>query len=308
MSKTLIFGHKSPDTDTICSAIALSYLHNALGNDTEAVRLGELNEETTYVLEYFSIEAPRLIGDVSIETEDVILVDHNERSQSADGIEKVNIRQVVDHHRIANFETTEPLYYRAEPVGCTATILVKLFRENNVEIPHAIAGLMLSAIISDTLLFKSPTSTEEDEQAASLLAELAEVDLHIYGLAQLKAGAAITGKTVEELISIDSKPFTIGQVDIEVAQINVVDIADVLSMKQEVLAAMDTVRIEKNQALFLLLVTDILNNNSVGLVSGDEALVTTAFKGEVHDHLIDLPGVVSRKKQVIPVLSETITQ
>src|SRR5690554_4959839 len=160
MSKVLVFGHKNPDTDSITSALVYAYLKQQLGVNAEAVRLGEVNNETKYALEKFGFEAPRLIGDVSEEAKEVMLVDHNERQQSADGIENVKVTEVIDHHRIANFETADPLYYRAEPVGCTATILNKIFKEKNVEIPSNIAGLMLSAIISDTLLFKSPTCTD----------------------------------------------------------------------------------------------------------------------------------------------------
>jgi len=308
MNKTLIFGHKSPDTDTICSAIGLSYLHNALGLETEAVRLGEVNDETKFVLDYFQYETPRLIGDVSVEAEEVMLVDHNERGQSADGIEHVRIVQVVDHHRIANFETSEPLYYRAEPVGCTATILVKLFRENKIEIPKNIAGLLVSAIISDTLLFKSPTCTEEDKAIALELASIAEIDIEAYGREQLKAGASVSGKSAEELITIDSKPFTVAGVDIEVAQINVVDLTELQPRKAELLAAMETARADKKQALFLLVVTDILHNNSIGIVAGQTSYVEAAFKAEVKDDIVDLPGVVSRKKQVIPALSTAIEE
>ena len=305
MSKTLVFGHKNPDTDTICSAIALSYLKNELGKNTEAVRLGEINDETQFVLDYFGVNAPRLVGDISQEVKTVMLVDHNERGQSADGIEQVEVLEVVDHHRIANFETTGPLYYRAEPVGCTATILVKLFRENGVAIPKEIAGLLVSAIISDTLLFKSPTSTEEDELAARELAGLADIDLETYGLAQLKAGASIVGKTPEELITIDSKPFTMGKFQVEVAQINVIEIIDVLAMKEEMLQAMETAMATKNQDTFLVLITDILNNNTVGLVTGNTELVAQAFNKSVDNNVIDLPNVVSRKKQVVPVMTET---
>lgn len=141
--------------------------------------------------------------------ENVILVDHNERQQSADDIGSVRILEVIDHHRIANFETSDPLYYRAEPVGCTATILKKLYKENGVEISKETAGLMLSAIISDSLLFKSPTCTEEDVKAAKELAEIAGVDADTYGLEMLKAGADLSDKTVEQLITLDSKEFDI---------------------------------------------------------------------------------------------------
>jgi Inorganic pyrophosphatase/exopolyphosphatase len=304
VSKILIFGHKNPDTDTICSAIAYEYLKKELGFDAEAVALGAVNEETAFALEKFGVSAPRIITNIAENAEKVMLVDHNEFGQSADGIEQVEILEVVDHHRISNFETSAPLYYRAEPVGCTATIIAKMFRENVIAIPAKIAGLLLSAIVSDTLLFKSPTSTKEDEIAARELAAIANVEIESYGLAQLKAGASIIGKTPEELISIDSKPFTMGCQKVEVAQINVVEISDILTMKAEVLAAMETARMAKEQDLFLVLVTDILNNNSVGLLSGDATIVEKAFNTAVENSIIDLPGVVSRKKQVVPQLTE----
>ncbi|HLU23082.1 MAG TPA: DHH family phosphoesterase, partial [Bacillaceae bacterium] len=162
MAKTLIFGHKNPDTDTITSAIVYADIKTKLGADVEAVRLGEVNGETQFALDTFGVEAPRLVTTVANETDQVILVDHNERQQSVDDIEQVRVVEVIDHHRIANFETSDPVYFRAEPVGCTATILKKIYKENNLEIDKKMAGLMLSAIISDSLLFKSPTCTEED--------------------------------------------------------------------------------------------------------------------------------------------------
>ncbi|MBR2568648.1 MAG: manganese-dependent inorganic pyrophosphatase, partial [Paenibacillus sp.] len=176
MEKVLVFGHKNPDTDTICSAIAYAELKRQLGVDAEPVRLGNVNGETQYALDTFKAEVPRLVETVANEVNGVILVDHNERQQSVSDIEKVQVLEVIDHHRIANFETSAPLYYRAEPVGCTATILNKLYKENGVAIKPEIAGLMLSAIISDSLLFKSPTCTQQDIDAAHELAGIAGVD------------------------------------------------------------------------------------------------------------------------------------
>lgn len=147
MSNLLIFGHKNPDTDTICSAIAYADLKSQLGFQVEAVRLGDVSGETAYALETFQVEAPRFIESASNETKEVILVDHNERQQSVDDIDAVHVREVIDHHRIANFETADPVYYRAEPVGCTATIIYKIYQEKGLSIPKHIAGLMLSAII-----------------------------------------------------------------------------------------------------------------------------------------------------------------
>lgn len=194
MEKILIFGHQNPDTDTICSAIAYADLKNKLGYNAEPVRLGQVNGETQYALDYFKQESPRLVETAANEVNGVILVDHNERQQSIKDIEEVQVLEVIDHHRIANFETAEPLYYRAEPVGCTATILNKMYKENNVKIEKEIAGLMLSAIISDSLLFKSPTCTDQDVAAAKELAEIAGVDAEEYGLNMLKAGADLSKK------------------------------------------------------------------------------------------------------------------
>src|SRR3954467_2721247 len=207
MEKVLIFGHKNPDTDTICSAIAYANLKSELGVNAEPIRLGEINGETQYALNHFQVNVPRLVEKVAAESTQVILVDHNERQQSADDIDEVRILEVIDHHRIANFQTSDPLYYRAEPVGCTATILNKLFKENGVEVPKNIAGLMLSALISDSLLFKSPTFTEEDRLAVEELTAIAGVDAEAYGLEMLKAGADLSGKTIADLILLDAKEF-----------------------------------------------------------------------------------------------------
>lgn len=304
MEKILVFGHKNPDTDTICSAIAYAELKKELGYDAEAVRLGEVNSETQYALDYFKVDTPRLVQKVTEETDKVILVDHNERGQSADDIEGVKVLEVIDHHRIANFETADPLYYRAEPVGCTATIIKKLYKENNVVIPKDIAGLMLSAIISDSLLFKSPTCTEEDIQAAKELAEIANVELETYGMAMLKAGADVSSKTAEQLISLDAKPFNIGGNKVIIAQVNTVDPQDVLARQDEVEAAIQSVINEKGLDLFLFVITDILNSNSTALALGtNTALVEKAYNVILENNTALLEGVVSRKKQVVPVLT-----
>ena len=161
MEKLLVFGHKSPDTDTIASSIAMAFLQTKLGKQAVPCRLGNVNKETEYALNHFNIGAPELISEVT-ENDNVILVDHNEPEQSADGIANAKIYMVVDHHRIKGFETADPLFYYAEPVGCTCTILYKLFKQNSISIPADVAGIMLSAIISDTLLFKSPTCTKSN--------------------------------------------------------------------------------------------------------------------------------------------------
>ncbi|EAA0350592.1 manganese-dependent inorganic pyrophosphatase [Listeria monocytogenes] len=308
MTKTLVFGHKNPDTDTICSAISYAELKKAQGADIEAVRLGELNSETAFVLDYFQVTAPRLVQTVANEVSEVALVDHNERQQSVDDIDDVTVTAVVDHHRIANFETSDPLYYRAEPVGCTTTILLKMFRENEVEVRKTVAGLMLSAIISDTLLFQSPTCTEEDKVAAQKLAQIADVDIQSYGMEMLKAGADVSKKTVAELL-LDAKEFNMNDNKVEIAQINVVDVNDVLSRRAEVEALMTQNIVDKGLDLYLFVITNILTNDSVGIAIGSKtAVVEEAYGVKFVENQAPLKGVVSRKKQVVPILTDTFAK
>lgn len=306
MEKVFILGHKNPDTDSICSAIAYADLKTKLGMDVEPIRLGEVNGETQYALDHFQTKAPRLVEKVASEVKNVILVDHNERQQSAEDITEVRVLEVIDHHRIANFETSDPLYYRCEPVGCTATILNKMYKENGVAIEKEIAGLMLSAIISDSLLFKSPTCTEQDVTAARELAEIAGVDAESYGLAMLKAGADLGDKTVKELISLDAKEFEMGGSKVEIAQVNAVDTNDVMARQAELEDALSQVIAEKELDLFLLVVTDILNSDSVALALGNKVhAVEKAYNVTLENNTAVLKGVVSRKKQIVPVLTDT---
>jgi manganese-dependent inorganic pyrophosphatase len=309
MSKVLIFGHKNPDTDTICSAIAYADLKSKLGFDVEAVRLGNVSGETQFALDTFGFGAPRLIETAAIETKEVILVDHNERQQSVSDIDQVRVIEVIDHHRIANFETSGPLYFRAEPVGCTATILKKLYKENGVAISKEIAGLMLSAIISDSLLFKSPTCTPEDVAAARELAEIAGVNADTYGLDMLKAGADLSDQTIAQLISMDAKEFSMGGAKVEIAQVNAVDVNDVLSRQAELEDALQNIINTKGLDLFLFVVTDILNNDSVGIALGKAAdVVEQAYGVKLSNNQAVLKGVVSRKSQIVPVLTDTFNK
>ena len=307
MEKVLVIGHKNPDTDSIMSALAYAHLKRELGMNAEAVRLGEVSKETQYGLDYFKVEAPRPIEKAKPEVEKVILVDHNERQQSVDDIDDVQIIEVIDHHRIANFETAGPLYYRAEPVGCSATIIKKIYAENNVEIPQNIAGLMVSAIISDSLLFKSPTFTEEDRTAAMELAEIAGIDIEEYGLEMLKAGANLSDKTATQLVGLDSKEFGMGDYQVEVAQVNAVDLNDILERQAEIEEAMRAVLENKQLDLFVFVTTDILNSNSVAIAVGEQAsAIERAFDVTLENNRALLEGVVSRKKQIIPQLTDAM--
>lgn len=303
--KVLVIGHKNPDTDSICSALAYAHLKKELGSNAEAVRLGTPNKETEYALDYFKVEAPRFIERVEDDVKEVALVDHNEFPQSVDNIRDVHIAEVIDHHRIANFETSAPLYFRVEPVGCTATILNKMYKENDVKIPSHIAGLMVSAIISDSLLFKSPTCTEQDVEAAKELAEIANVDLNTYGLEMLKAGTNLQDKSMDELLANDAKVFDMHGENVEINQINAVDIDEVYEKQEAFEKAIEAYVEEKGLSLYLLVVTDILNSNSDVLAIGKEAKkVEKAFNVTLDNNRAMLTGVVSRKKQIVPPLTD----
>lgn len=304
MAKTFIFGHKSPDTDTITAAIVYANLKRELGMEVEPVRLGEVNKETQYALDYFEAEAPALIETVP-ENSDVILVDHNEFQQSVDNIQDARIVEVIDHHRVANFETKEPLLFRIEPVGCTATILKKMYEENNVKITKKTARLLLSAIISDSLLFKSPTCTQEDLDAAKELADIAGVDSEQYGFDMLKAGADLSGNSAADLISMDAKEFDMNGSKVEIAQVNAVDTGAVLADQDGLEAAMKEEIENKNLDMFLLVVTDIINSNSDALALGNaKDNVEKAFDVALDNNRALLKGVVSRKKQIVTNLTE----
>lgn len=307
MTKELIFGHQNPDTDAIGTAIAFSYLQNKLGYDTEAVALGNPNDETQYALDKFGFKAPRVVKTVKNEVDSVMLVDHNEPQQSVADIDQVNVSWVVDHHRIMNFNTANPLYYRAEPVGCTSTVVWKMYKENGIEIPANIAGIMLSAIISDTLLLKSPTTTQDDKNAVEFLAKVAGVDYQEYGLSLLKAGTNIASKTEKELINLDAKSFELNGHIVRIAQINTVDLPEAMERKAAFMKEMKNASASDNYEMFMLVITNILDSNSEAIVVGtDECklLFEKAFDKKLVDSSVALPGVVSRKKQVVPPLTK----
>lgn len=306
-NKVLIFGHKNPDTDTICSAMVKEILNKKRGCEkSKAVRLGNINKETQYALNYLGMEAPELIEKVE-EGQEVILVDHNEFNQSVEGIEKAKILEVVDHHRISNFETSEPLYYTARPFGCTSTILFEEFKASGIKIEKTEAILMASAIISDTLLLKSPTTTDHDRKALEELGKIAGINIEEYGLEMLKAGTDLDDFSAEELINLDAKSLDKDGTKFVIAQVNTVSIEDVLKRQNELEEAMNNAISEKGLSLFVLAITDILNSNSEIIALGTKTeAVEKAFDKKLENNRAFLEGVVSRKKQLLPFIDKNI--
>lgn len=308
MSKVLVFGHQNPDTDAIASSYAFAYLaKNAYKMDAEVVALGEPSEETAFALDYFGVTAPRVVESAKAEGVDtVILTDHNEFQQSLSDISDVTIFGVVDHHRVANFETANPLFMRVEPVGSASSIVYRMYKENNLEVPKEIAGLLLSGLISDTLLLKSPTTHMTDHKVAEELANLAGVNLEEYGMSLLKAGTNLASKSEAELIDIDAKTFELNGNAVRVAQVNTVDIAEVLERQDAIEAAISDAIVKEGYSDFVLMITDIVNSNSEILALGSNMdKVEAAFNFKLENNHAFLPGAVSRKKQVVPQLTES---
>lgn len=245
---------------------------------------------------------------ISTHKKKVIQVDHNERGQSVHGLEDAEVLEIIDHHRVADIQTGNPIYFRNEPLGSTSTIVAKRFFENGIRPSRETAGLLCGAIISDTLLFKSPTCTPQDIKMCRKLAEIAGIVPETFAKEMFKAGTSLKGKSIEEIFNADFKPFTIEGVKVGVAQVNTMDIEGFMPLKDEMLAYMNQKAESMGLEMIMLLLTDIINEGSQILVTGrSPEIAEEAFKVKLEDSTTFLPGVLSRKKQVVPPLTQTIT-
>ena len=304
MGKTYIFGHKNPDTDSIISSIVMANFEKEIGNkEVVACRLGNINKETEYVLNYVGVEKPELIEDLEDGAE-IIIVDTANPGELIPNLSNVKIKKIIDHHQVL-INTGYPLFYRAEPVGCTETIMYKLYKENGIAIDKKIAILMMSAIISDTLLLKSPTTTEDDKKVLKELSKIAEIDYNTYGMDMLKAGTDLSSFSIEEILSLDAKAINLKEVKSIIAQVNTASIPDVMKMQKELEAGMKKIIEKENLDLFMLAITDIINSNSQVIALGKKAsLVEKAYGVKLENNTALLKGVVSRKKQIVPIMTE----
>ncbi len=410
-----VTGHKSPDTDSICSSIAYAKLQQLQGVDAVPIRAGEINKETAFALDYFHVEAQPIVKDfyvkvgdavhtevealkvsaslkdaanwfaahessiapvadngnfvgvvdraslaeefiktvtgqelstvkdlmhdpdlffstqdnghdvpadgqyavvddgkyvglvcadcvAGVEKQKVMLVDHNEKKQIIDGIDEAEIVSVVDHHRIGGtLDTTAPIFILFQPVGCTATIITSLYKQAHIDIPKEIAGLLLSAVISDTVLFRSPTCTQQDKDAAAELAAIAGVDVETYGMDMLKAGANVSDLTPEQIASSDMKEFSDSGKTFTISQVQVMDTADLLAQKTVLLGALEKMRAAKQYDACFLMITSIIDESTNFIFAGNmDETVSKAFGKDVLDKEVYLPKVMSRKKQIVP--------
>jgi len=301
-----VVGHKNPDTDSVCSAIALSDYLSKCSTKTnsdekyEPAIQGEINEETKCALNKFGVETPLILTDAT--NKKVILVDHNNKMQTLDNIEKAEkIVRVLDHHPI-NFSYQEQIEFLTMPVGSTATIIAQMYFKENINIDKKIAGLLLSAILSDTVVFKSPTTTDIDKIMAKKLEKIADIsNFEVFGLELKKAKASLKNKTPCQIIDADFKEFNMNGCKVGIGQLEVVDFEDFYAIKEQVSSQMKKMKQDKNYTLVLLVFTDILREGSEFLTAGDVDAVKKAFNISTIDGIF-LKGMMSRKKQVAPLL------
>lgn len=298
-----VVGHKSPDTDSVAAAISYANLKNQLGLPDVYIpaAAGEINNETTFVLEHFSVPAPEVVTDAK--GKKIILVDHNEVGQALDNIMDAELIEVVDHHKIGDIQTGSPIFFHNEPVGSTATIISAMYDQFNVSITKEMAGVMISAILSDTVLFKSPTCTDKDKEEVAKLAKIIGEDYEEYGIAMLSAKSDVSSKTARDIVKGDYKHFDFAGTKAGVGQIEVMDMDVLADRRQEILDDMEAVRKEEGLDFVLIMLTDVMKEASDLLFVGSPVeKFEQAFEGKIENDSIYKEGVLSRKKQVVPPL------
>lgn len=294
----LVFGHKNPDTDSITSAIALADLMNKRGMECKAVAQGGTTPETDFVLNKFGIKAPEIVE--SVAGKKVFLVDFSDYAQAPADMKDAEIVGVADHHKLGDITTSSPLLMWVWPVGCSCTVIKIMYDFYGVEIPKNIAGIMLCAILSDTVIFKSPTTTDEDKKAVADLAKIAGVsDYEALGMEMFKVKSAVDGVSARDLLFRDYKDFDMNGKKVGIGQLEVIDLNMLDAVKDDLLKEVQAAKADGRDSVFLLL-TDIMKEGSEMLIAtSDGAVVEKAF-GAKGDKSVWLPGVMSRKKDVVP--------
>lgn len=299
-----ITGHKIPDSDSICSSLAVTYLKNQLGIETIACKQGDINPETAYILEKFGCKEP--ITKTSFAGEDTFITDTTDLALCPDDILDANVVGIVDHHKLGDLTTSTPLEAWIRPVGCSNTIVKEMFDHYKVEIPADIAGIMMCAILSDTVIFKSPTCTKADTKAVKELAKIAGVDNpKEIGMEMFKIKSAVEGTPIRDLVMRDFKDFNMSGTKVGIGQLETVDITMFDEMKDDLLKDLQTLKEEGQRHTVLLLLTDIMKEGSELLVASDDiSKIESAFDVKTSNNCVWLDGVLSRKKQVVPFLEK----
>ncbi|NTV40664.1 MAG: manganese-dependent inorganic pyrophosphatase [Candidatus Moranbacteria bacterium] len=307
MDKIVIIGHKNPDSDSIISAIVgVEFFFKSFGKEAVAYRAGELNNETKYILEKLSVEAPKLIESLS-EDVSVALVDHNEVGQISEKIVTESIDYIFDHHKLS-VKTEKPIFFISQPIGSTCSLLAKMFFERGLEISEINSKLLLVGILSDTLNLTSPTTTEEDRELVLKLNETAKIEVETFVTEMFAAKSNLEGISVGEIINMDYKVFEMGELNVGIAAWETTSPQSVNEKKVAILKELaEKKEVEKIDRLFFMVVDIIRQNCQLYLLGKDEkSLAEKVFGGEIQEEIMILPGVVSRKKQIVPQLTEEL--
>lgn len=301
-----VFGHREPDTDSILSAILYANFLNKKSGNAEAIKLGEINNETKFVLERFSVEVPKTFTELPKDSE-VILVDHNEEKQTISNIEELNLNTIIDHHRF-NLKTNGSVNIRAEKIGSTCSVLFNIFKEQNYKISKVEAALIISGIISDTLYFRSPTTTEKDKKICEELKEISGIeDLEKYSLEMFDAKSNLSHLSIEEIIKMDYKEFEFGCEKYGIGVIETTCPNYVIERKKEIVDALNKIKEQEGLKGIMVSVIDILNEDNQTIVADEHEaeILRAAFNGkEIEHNLYSLGPIISRKKQIIPKLEK----
>ena len=295
-------GHKTPDLDSIASAISLSFLKGKLNQNVIPARLGELNPESIFVLDKFELDVPIL--KTSFAHDELYITDYSDRVLGPEDLDQTKIVGIIDHHKLGDITTSTPLECWIRPVGCTNTIIFDMFRYYNIEIPKNIAGLMMCAILVDTVVFKSPTCTNEDIKAVKELSQICGIeDFVTLGIELFRVKSTIEGTPIAELVLRDYKEFDMHGNSVGIGQLEVVDGTIFDSIKDELQRYLEVLRVEKNLHMVTLLLTDIMKEGSEVLVSSkDSSIFEKAFNVKLDNNRVWMDGCLSRKKQIIPFL------
>ena len=302
-NKTISIGHKNPDADSVLSAILVSRFGKKIfGLDIEAVTAGSINNETEYILNLLKIKKPRILK--KIKNENVVLVDTTEPSQIIDGLTEENLIAIIDHHNLGGLKSVKPIYARIEPIGCTGSVIYKILREKNIKIDKTSAVLMIASIISDTLNFHSPSATKEDKKILEELNKIAKLDIKKFVRNLFSAKSSLKGISVKDIVDKDYKKFEMGKSKVGIGVWETTNPESVNLQKDKIIEELIDKKKKERMDYMFFAVVDIIRNNSYLYVIGDEEkmLAKNIFNNETRENIMLLKKIVSRKKQIVPVL------
>lgn len=300
-----VFGHKAPDTDATCTPIVYAWFLNKINKKAEAFILGEFNRETKFVLEHFNIQTPKVLEKLN-EGDEVVILDTNNPDELPDNLESTKILEIIDHHKLAGLKTNSPLRINMKPVGCTSTIVYQLIKQESVDLDKDMAGLLLAAILSDTLKFTSPTTTNDDQQAAENLAEISGIDMEKLANDMFAAKSDLAGMDPKDILLSDSKVFEMGDKKVRVSVHETTKPENSIGMSEDLKRAMNEIKASEKLDAMYFFVVDILKSQASLIVSNDEEInkSESAFEQKFNNGFLSLEGVVSRKKQMVPSLEK----